>query len=139
VRVHVRALLGSMPELGLNCLDRVTVGDGLARDRMPTKRVMTQRSELSFLKTLSAARCWPRCSRRWRSRQSSDSHGHCRQLGMWGSSAASARWAKVTPPLDAEHEQLTVNTRCFPSRVLAGDSPDERSDLRIDDWSIGVG
>ena len=47
VRVHVRALLGSMPELGLNCLDRVTVGDGLARYRMPTKRVMTQRSERS--------------------------------------------------------------------------------------------
>ena len=45
VRVHVRALLGSMAELGLNCLDRVTIRDGLARDRMPSKRVMTQRSE----------------------------------------------------------------------------------------------
>jgi hypothetical protein len=36
-----------MAELGLNCLDRVTVRDGLARDRTPAKRVMTQRSEPS--------------------------------------------------------------------------------------------
>jgi hypothetical protein len=41
VRVHVRGLLGAMAELGLNCLDGVSVHDGLARDRVPTRRVMT--------------------------------------------------------------------------------------------------
>jgi hypothetical protein len=47
VRVHVRALLRAMAKLGLDRLVRVTVRDGLARDRMPAKRVMTQRSEPS--------------------------------------------------------------------------------------------
>jgi hypothetical protein len=34
--------------------------------------------------------------------------------------------------VEAEHEQLTVNTWRSPRRVLAGDSTDERPDLRID-------
>jgi hypothetical protein len=37
--------------------------------------------------------------------------------------------------LEAEHKQLTVNTRRSPGRVLAGDSTDERSELRIDRWT----
>jgi hypothetical protein len=37
--------------------------------------------------------------------------------------------------LEAEHEQLTVNTRRSPCRVLAGHSTDERPDLRIDPWT----
>lgn len=37
--------------------------------------------------------------------------------------------------LEAEHEQLTVNARRSPSRVLGGDSTDQRSDLRIDGWT----
>lgn len=45
MRVQVRALLGAMAELGLGCLDRVTVRDGLACHRMPTKPVMAQRSK----------------------------------------------------------------------------------------------
>ena len=45
MRVHVRALLGAMAQLGLDCLDRVTVRDGLACHRMPTKRVMAQAVE----------------------------------------------------------------------------------------------
>jgi hypothetical protein len=36
--------------------------------------------------------------------------------------------------LEAELEQLAVNTRPFPRRVLAGDSTDERPDLCIDRW-----
>jgi hypothetical protein len=37
--------------------------------------------------------------------------------------------------LEPEHKQLTVNARRSPSRVLGGDSTDERSELRIDRWT----
>jgi len=36
--------------------------------------------------------------------------------------------------LEAEFEQLAVNARRSPSRVLAGHATDERPDLRIDRW-----
>ena len=39
--------------------------------------------------------------------------------------------------LEAEHEQLTVNTRRSPHRVLARDSTDKHPDLRIDRWTSG--
>jgi len=37
--------------------------------------------------------------------------------------------------LEAELEQLAVNTRRSPGRVLAGHSTDERPDIRIDRWT----
>ena len=40
VRVHVRALLGSMPELCVHGLDGVPVGDRLAGDRVAPKGVV---------------------------------------------------------------------------------------------------
>jgi len=45
VRVHVRALLGSMPELGLHGLDGMAAGDRLACDRVAPERLVTQRAK----------------------------------------------------------------------------------------------
>ena len=45
VRVHLRALLGAMPELRSHSLDRVAGGDGLTRDRVPAERVVAERSK----------------------------------------------------------------------------------------------
>jgi hypothetical protein len=45
VRVHVRALLRSMPELCLHGLDRVAGGDGLTHDRVAAEGVVAERSK----------------------------------------------------------------------------------------------
>jgi len=45
VRVHVRTLLGAVPELRSHGLDRVAGGDGLTRDRVPAERVVAERSK----------------------------------------------------------------------------------------------
>ena len=45
VRVLVRALLGAVPELSLNGLDRFAARDRLARHRMPPHLVVAEHSE----------------------------------------------------------------------------------------------
>ncbi len=45
VRVLVRALLGTMPELRLHSLDGLPACDGLARHRMPADLVMAERPQ----------------------------------------------------------------------------------------------
>ena len=49
MRVLVRALFGTMPELGLHCLHRFAARHSLARDRMPTHFVMAEHSETELL------------------------------------------------------------------------------------------
>jgi len=49
VRVPMRALLGTMPELGLHRLHGLAVRDGLARHRVPSQLVMGEHPEPELL------------------------------------------------------------------------------------------